>query len=64
MGNIYANGFGGILVLPPQSQHLGTLDLGVTAANCAWGDNGYILHIVAGTFVCRVKTLSQGKVGN
>jgi len=63
-GNIYASGFGGILVLSPQGQHLGTLDPGVTAANCAWGDDGHTLYITAGTFMCRVKTLSQGKVGN
>ncbi|MGI4883662.1 MAG: SMP-30/gluconolactonase/LRE family protein [Janthinobacterium lividum] len=63
-GNVYASGFGGILVLSPQGQHLGTLDPGASTANCAWGDDGRTLYITAGTFVCRVKTLAQGKVGN
>ena len=64
MGNTYASGFGGILALSLQSQHPDPLDPGVTAANCAWGDNGHTLHITAGTFACRVKTLAQGKAGN
>jgi gluconolactonase len=64
VGNVYASGYGGIVVISPSGQHLGTIDPGVTAANCAWGDDGHTLYIMASTFVCRVKTLMQGKLGN
>jgi gluconolactonase len=62
-GNVYAAGVGGLLILSPQGQLLGTLDPGEVVANCAWGDDGHSLYLMATTFVCRIKTLAQGVPG-
>ena len=62
-GNVYAAGVGGLLVISPQGQLLGTIDPGEVVANCAWGDDGHSLYLVATTFVCRIKTLAQGVPG-
>lgn len=62
-GNVYAAGVGGLLILSPQGQLLGTIDPGEVVANCAWGDDGHTLYLMATTFVCRIKTLAQGTPG-
>jgi gluconolactonase len=62
-GNVYAAGVGGLLILSPQGQLLGTIDPGEVVANCAWGDDGHSLYLMATTFVCRIKTLAQGIPG-
>jgi gluconolactonase len=62
-GNVYAAGVGGLLILSPQGQLLGTIDPGEVVANCAWGDDGHSLYLMATTFVCRIKTLVQGVPG-
>lgn len=62
-GNVWAAGHGGVVVISPQGQHLGTIDVGEVIANCAWGDDGRTLYFTAGTMVCRVKTLVQGTTG-
>lgn len=62
-GNVYAAGVGGLLILSPRGQLLGTIDPGETVANCAWGDDGHSLYLMATTFVCRIKTLAQGVPG-
>lgn len=59
-GNVWASGFGGIVVLSAQGQHLGTIDTGEVVANCAFGDDGRTLYIASGSFLCRVKTLVAG----
>ena len=59
-GNVWAAGFGGIVVVSAQGQHLGTIDTGEVVANCAWGDDGRTLYIASGSFLCRVKTLVRG----
>jgi gluconolactonase len=62
-GNVYAAGVGGLLIFSPQGQLLGTIDPGEVVANCAWGDDGHSLYLMATTFVCRIKTLAQGVPG-
>jgi gluconolactonase len=62
-GNVYAAGVGGLLILSPQGQLLGTIDPGEVVANCAWGDDGHSLYLMATTFVCRIRTLAQGVPG-
>jgi gluconolactonase len=62
-GNVYAAGVGGLLILSPQGQLLGTIDPGEVVANSAWGDDGHSLYLMATTFVCRIKTLAQGVPG-
>ena len=59
-GNVWAAGFGGIVVLSAKGQHLGTIDTGEVVANCAFGDDGRTLYIASGSFLCRVRTLVQG----
>jgi gluconolactonase len=62
-GNVYATGFGGLLIISPQGQLLGTIDPGEVVSNCAWGDDGHALYLMATTFVCRVPTLARGVPG-
>ncbi|RZK22552.1 MAG: SMP-30/gluconolactonase/LRE family protein [Hymenobacter sp.] len=62
-GNVYAAGLGGLLILSPQGQLLGTIDPGEVVSNSAWGDDGHSLYLMATTFVCRIKTLAQGTPG-
>ncbi|OUJ74669.1 SMP-30/gluconolactonase/LRE family protein [Hymenobacter crusticola] len=59
-GNVWAAGVGGVVVLSPQGQHLGTIDTGEVVANCAWGDDGHTLYLASGSWLCRIKTLTQG----
>ncbi len=60
-GNLFATGPGGILVISPQGQHLGTIMTGVPTANCAWGGDGKTLYITANHWLCRITTSTQGK---
>ncbi|SET57076.1 SMP-30/gluconolactonase/LRE family protein [Hymenobacter actinosclerus] len=60
-GNVYAAGPGGLSILSPTGQLLGTLDPGETVTNCAWGDDGgRTLYLTAGSFLCRIQTQAQG----
>jgi gluconolactonase len=61
-GNVWAAGVGGVVVLSPQGQHLGTIDPGEVVANCAWGDDGRTLYLATGSWLCRIHTLTQGAV--
>jgi gluconolactonase len=59
-GNLWATGPGGVLILDPDGRHLGTIDPGEAAANCAWGNDGSVLYITADTYLCRVRTRTRG----
>lgn len=59
-GNLWATGPGGVLIISPDGQHLGTINTGEATANCAWGDDGSTLYITADMYLCRVKTLIKG----
>ena len=61
-GNMWLGGPGGLLILSPTGKHLGTLATGVATANCAWGDDGSTLYITADSYICRIKTLTKGKI--
>jgi gluconolactonase len=61
-GNLFATGPGGVLILSPFGEHLGTLLTGEATANCAWGDDGSTLYITAGQHLCRVRTLTKGRI--
>jgi gluconolactonase len=56
-GNLYTAGPGGVWVLSPAGEHLGTIEPPETPANCAWGDDGKTLYMTAVTSVYRVRTL-------
>jgi gluconolactonase len=59
-GNIYAAGHEGVWVFSPDGRHLGTIQPGETAANCAWGDDGRTLYITASTSVYRIRLSVPG----
>lgn len=55
LGNVFAAGPGGILILSPTGKHLGTIATGQPTANCAFGDDGATLYITANDRLMRVK---------
>jgi gluconolactonase len=56
LGNVYATGPGGVLVISPEGKHLGTIQIPEIAANCAWGDaDGKTLYVTARTGLYRIK---------
>ncbi len=61
MGNLYVCGPGGIWVLSPEGNHLGTLKLPEDPHNLAWGDeNGRTLYVTALTSVYRLGLAVRG----
>lgn len=61
-GNVLATGPGGVLVFSPDGKHLGTLLLGESTGNCAFGEDGGTLYITSDMNLCRVKLASPGAV--
>jgi gluconolactonase len=60
-GNLYVCGPGGIWVLSPEGEHLGTLRLPEAPHNLAWGDDdGRALYITALTSVYRLRLAIPG----
>lgn len=56
LGNVYATGPGGVLVISPEGKHLGTIQIPEIAANSAWGDaDGKTLYVTARTGLYRIK---------
>lgn len=62
LGNLWATGPGGVLILTPDGRHLGTIDTGEATANCAWGGDGSLLYLTANTYLCRIQTRVQGAI--
>lgn len=59
-GNLFATGPGGVLVLAPDGRHLGTIETGTAAANCAFGDGGSTLYITADMRLLRIRLATKG----
>jgi len=60
-GNVYACGPGGIWIISPQGQHLGTLRLPEAPHNLAWGDeDARTLYVTALTSVYRIRLQIPG----
>ena len=59
-GNLWATGPGGVHIFDPKGKLLGSLETGEACGNCAWGDDGSTLYIVADMYLCRVKTTTKG----
>jgi gluconolactonase len=59
-GNLYVCGPGGIWVLSPDGEHLGTLRLPEAPHNLAWGGDGHDLYITALTSVYRLRLETKG----
>jgi gluconolactonase len=60
-GNLFATGPGGVHVLTPKAELLGTLATGVPTANCAFGDDGRTLYVTANTTLCRIRLATKGR---
>ena len=55
-GNVYVSGPGGVWILSPDGQHLGTLRAPELPANFAWGDgDGRTLYLTARTGLYRIR---------
>lgn len=61
LGNVFASGPGGVLVLSPAGQHLGTLKTGQATSNVAFGEDGKTLFITADKVVLRIRLATKGK---
>jgi gluconolactonase len=61
-GNMYLGGPGGLLILSSAGKHLGTVATGVATSNCAWGGDGSTLYLTADSYICRIKTLTKGRI--
>jgi len=59
-GNLFAAGPGGLYVFAPDGTHLGSFELGVPTANCAWGDDGSVLYVTADTALYRIQLRTKG----
>ena len=61
-GNLFATGPGGVLVLTPAGEHLGTIMPGELTANCGFGDDGRTLYLTSDRYLCRIRlsTIGQG----
>jgi gluconolactonase len=60
-GNVYACGPGGIWVISPEGEHLGTLGLPESPHNLAWGDDhARALYVTALTSVYRIRLQIPG----
>jgi gluconolactonase len=59
-GNVFTTGPGGVLVLTPKGEYLGTILTGIPTANLAFGDDGSTLYITANDKLCRVRTTTKG----
>ena len=60
LGNIWASGPGGIVVISPDGDHLGTIRTPELPANAAFGNDGHTLYMTARTGLYRIDTLVQG----
>ena len=60
MGNVFATGPGGVLVIAPDGTHLGTFLTGQATANCGFGGDGRTLYITADSYLCRVRLTTTG----
>ena len=60
LGNIWASGPGGVVVIGPDGDHLGTIRTPELPANAAFGNDGHTLYMTARSGLYRIDTLVQG----
>jgi gluconolactonase len=60
LGNVFATGPGGVLVIAADGTHLGTILTGQATANCGFGDDGKTLYMTADSHLCRIKLSTTG----
>jgi gluconolactonase len=57
-GTLFCTGPGGVLILSPTGEHLGTVSVPEITANCAWGDADLqSLYVTASTSIYRIRGL-------
>jgi gluconolactonase len=57
-GNVWVTGPGGVWIVSPEGEHLGTIELPEKAANLNWGaDEWRTLFVTASSSVYRIETL-------
>lgn len=54
-GNLFATGPGGVLIISPQGQHLGTIKTGAATANIAFGESETVAFITADDKLLRIR---------
>ena len=59
-GNLWASGPGGIVVISPEGDHLGTVRPSEQPANAGFGNDGRTLYITAQTGLYRIRTQVAG----
>lgn len=59
-GNLFCAGPGGVLVLTPCGEHLGTLVTGEKTSNCAFGEDGRTLFVTADSRVLALRLKVRG----
>jgi gluconolactonase len=60
-GNLFVSGPGGVWILSPAGQHLGTIRAPELAANMAWGDaDGRTLYLTGRTSLYRIRLKTSG----
>jgi gluconolactonase len=60
-GNVFTTGPGGVVVVSPKGEYLGTIVTGIPTANLAFGDDGSTLYLTANDRLCRVRTTTKGQ---
>ena len=60
LGNIWASGPGGVVIISPDGDHLGTIRTPELPANAAFGNDGHTLYMTARTGLYRIDTLVRG----
>jgi gluconolactonase len=56
LGNVFATGPGGVLVLSPGGKLLDRIVTGERIANVAWGNDGTVLYLTSDMYLCRIQT--------
>lgn len=59
-GNLYVSGPGGLWIISPAGEHLGTLVTPEHAHNFAWGDDGRSLYMTARSTLYRIRLKVRG----
>ena len=59
-GHLFGTGPGGVWVMTPEGEHLGTIMPDEVPANVGWGGDGSTLYITANTGIYRVALATSG----
>lgn len=54
-GNLFATGPGGVWIISPEGEHLGTIKTGQATSNCAFNEDQSVLYMTADTYLMRIK---------